>query len=55
MQPVIKHNVLPTDLEQIRQDVKRTGLFVGEGQLPGTDGVLGKMFRMERGTSLDTL
>ena len=45
MQPVIKHNVLPTDLEQIRQDVKRTGLFVGEGQLPGTDGVLGTMHR----------
>ena len=40
----IKHNVLPTDLEQSRQDVERTGLFIGgEGQLPGTDGVLGTM------------
>ena len=45
VQPIIKHNVLPTDLEQIRQVVKRTGLFVGEGQLPGTDGVLGTMHR----------
>ena len=41
----IKHNVLPTDLEQSSQDVRRTGLFLGEGQLPGTDGVLGTMPR----------
>ena len=46
VQPVRKDNVLPTDLEQSRQDVKRTGLFVGgEGQLPGTSGVLGTMHR----------
>ena len=41
-----KHTVLPTDLEQSRQDFKRPGLFIGgEGQLPGTDGVLGTMHR----------
>ena len=46
VQPVRKDNVLPTDLEQSRQDVKRSGLLVGgEGQLPGADGVLGTMHR----------
>ena len=39
-----KHNVLPTDLEQSRQDFKRPGLG-GEGPFPGTDGVLGTMPR----------
>ena len=44
VQPVTKHNVLPTDLEQSRQDFKRPGLG-GEGPFPGTDGVLGTMPR----------